>query len=140
MGKVVGFYRRCREKRTRCESPNCPEPPCFKQFSDVYAGWKAGSVPALLLASVQVLRKGRIQGVSTTKRIGRPLLEEHTIAHQLPPILPDTVISSTRERLNLSQTAHRTCSRTCSQQVQGQVMGLPSLGPSSLKPPRERIL
>lgn len=91
-------------QRARFESPNCPECPCFKQFSDVYTGWEGGKAPALILASVKVFKKaGLIEGVSTTKHVGRQSLEEHPVAHQPPPILPDTFVSFTGERLNLRQ-------------------------------------
>lgn len=110
MGKVVGSCGRCREivtshlQRAGCGSPDCPEHPCFRQFGNVYAGWQGGRAPTLPFASALVLKKERcIEGVSATKSIERPLLEEHTVAHQPPPILPDTVISFTRERQNLRQ-------------------------------------
>lgn len=46
-------------------------------------------MPSLIPASMKILKKaGRIEGVSTTKHIGRLSLEEHPVTHQPPPILP----------------------------------------------------
>lgn len=124
-------------QRTRCRRSNCPERPCFKQFGDVYAWWAGGRVPALLLASVQVLKKeGHLEGVSTTKHIGRPSLEVHVAAHQPPRYFHLLHWGETEP-----QTAHRTYSRACSQQVleSGPSCGAPkSRSPPPSSPPRER--
>lgn len=62
----------------------------------------AGAQSVLVLSSLVMFTQGEKVGghigVSTTKHIGRPSLEEHTVAHCLLPSPETLSISFTRER------------------------------------------
>lgn len=112
-------------QRPRFESPNCPEYPCFKQFSDVYTGWEGACPDSCFSEGSQESR--------THRRSFHYQARRKAITGGAPCSSPASSHPPRHFRLfywgeTEPQTAYRTCSRTCYQQV---LESWPSLGPPS---------